>query len=163
MGIRGFLNKKDCSDFVETWPSKNGFIWKIPRGDTTEYGIMENPENAKKILDNFLKKNRIKLNKTEARIIPQGFSIPNNNFITLCGDSTGITKPWSGGGVIWGIKSANMLLDSSLDFNLYHQKIKKFKKKIFLYKLLTKAVYYTGSNAPWIIPKNTKIEPDFIF
>lgn len=162
IGMRGFCEKEDYSNFVETWPLKNGFIWKIPRGRVIEYGIMERPETSKKILDNFLKKNKIILKNLEARVIPIGVSTPKNDTITLCGDSTGITKPWSGGGVIWGIKNANILLDSFPNFRIYNKKIKRFKSKILLYSALTKIVYYTGSNFSKIIPKKIKIEPDFI-
>ena len=38
------------SNYVETWPTKSGFIWKIPRGGETEYGIMEKPAMAKNAL-----------------------------------------------------------------------------------------------------------------
>lgn len=162
VGMRGFLEKKDYSNFVETWPLKNGFIWKIPRGEVVEYGIMEKPEIAKKILDNFLKKNKIILKKLESRVIPAGISLPNNNFITLCGDSTGITKPWSGGGVIWGIKNANILLDSFPSFEDYNKKVRRIKGKMILYSALTKIVYYAGSNFSKVMPKKIKIEPDFI-
>lgn len=31
LAIQGFIVKEDRSDFVETWPVRNGFIWKIPR------------------------------------------------------------------------------------------------------------------------------------
>ena len=61
LGIRGFLNKKDDSDFVEIWPSKNGFIWKIPRRENIEYGIIEKPKVAKNLFDNFLKKEALSL------------------------------------------------------------------------------------------------------
>ncbi len=163
IGIRGFLNERNFSNTVETWPLKNGFIWKIPRGEKTEYGIMENPIIAKKRLDIFLKKNKIRLNNIEARVIPCGFSLSKNRSITLCGDSTGITKPWSGGGVIWGLKSADILINSFPNFETYYKKTKKyFKKKIFFYKLLTKAVYLSGTNIPFIIPKKNTIEPDFL-
>ena len=48
LGIQGFLAKEDCSSFVETWPTKFGFIWKIPRGNETEYGIIEKPKECQR-------------------------------------------------------------------------------------------------------------------
>lgn len=163
LGLKGTINEKDDSSCVETWPTKNGFIWKIPRGKEIEYGIMEKPREAKKMLDIFLKKNKINIKKIEARIIPRGISIPNTKTITLCGDATGITKPWSGGGVIWGLKSADMLASSFPDFNLYHKKMKRFFfPKVAFYNTLAKSVYFTGFNIPWIIPRTVKIEPDFL-
>ncbi|MDD2913123.1 MAG: FAD-dependent oxidoreductase [Candidatus Pacebacteria bacterium] len=163
VGIRGFLKEKDSSDFVETWPLREGFVWKIPRKEVIEYGIMEKPEIAKKALALFLKKDKINLEEIDARIIPCGFSIPKKGKVTLCGDAAGITKPWSGGGVIWGLKSADILVETFPDFELYHKRMRKFfKRKIAFYNLMTKSVYFAGENIPFLIPKTVKIEPDFL-
>ena len=110
IGIQGFINKEDFSEFVEVWPTKKGFIWKIPRGRKVEYGIIENSEKAKILFDRFLGERNIRLENFVSGFIPQGFKIPFNNRITLCGDAAGLTKPWSGGGVIWGLIAANLLL-----------------------------------------------------
>jgi len=40
LGIQGFISKKVDSNFVETWPTKSGFVWKIPRRKEIEYGII---------------------------------------------------------------------------------------------------------------------------
>ena len=164
LGIRGFLDKKDFADFVEVWPLKNGFIWKIPRKENTEYGIMEKPKIAEKIFNDFLKKRKIKLNNIGARIIPSDFKIQYNERMTLCGDSAGLTKPWSGGGVIWGLKSAELLIKNFPDFLSYNRKIKnKFIPRLMFYKGLTRVVYFAGFHIPWIIPRNIEIEPDFLY
>ena len=60
LGIQVFENKKDSSDFVETWPTSSGFLWKIPRGKETEYGIIEKVDKAKSIFDEFSEKIEIK-------------------------------------------------------------------------------------------------------
>jgi len=46
LAIQGFFSRSDSSaTFVEAWPHKQGgFIWKIPRGKKTEYGIISNPK-----------------------------------------------------------------------------------------------------------------------
>ncbi|MDD5416487.1 MAG: NAD(P)-binding protein, partial [Candidatus Aenigmarchaeota archaeon] len=50
-------NDKDKkSNIVETWPLKNGFAWKIPRGDKVEYGVMEDPKIAMRELKKIYKK-----------------------------------------------------------------------------------------------------------
>ncbi len=112
LGIQGFLKEKDYSNFVETWPIKSGFIWRIPRGEETEYGIIEKPKEARKIFEDFLNKNNIHLEKINSAIVSQGLIIPSNSKITLCGDAAGLAKPWSGGGVIWGLTAANILLNN---------------------------------------------------
>ncbi|MDO8663612.1 MAG: NAD(P)-binding protein, partial [Candidatus Wildermuthbacteria bacterium] len=98
------------SSVVEAWPTQNGFIWKIPRGRNVEWGIMERPDSANKIFYDFLAKNNIRLENQQAWLIPQGLVIPRNDEITLIGDAAGLTKPWSGGGVIWGLTAADILL-----------------------------------------------------
>jgi len=96
-------------------------------------------------------------------LIPQGLMIPESEKITLCGDAAGLTKPWSGGGVIWGLTSAEILLKNFPDFLKYQKEMKKtFLPKIIFSKIATKIVYLLGFNFPWILPKNVKIESDFL-
>jgi len=180
----GILNYKSTpyqsgGGFVETWPTNNGFIWKIPRGKegdeakasssrfatarVIEYGIIEKPGEAKKLLDNFLKEKNIQLESLNSALIPQGLIIPENSKITLCGDSAGLTKPWSGGGVVWSLIAADILLKNFPDFSKYQKEIKKFfLPKIIFSKMAKNLVYFFGFNFPWIFPKEIKIEGDFL-
>jgi electron-transferring-flavoprotein dehydrogenase len=163
LGIRGIEKRENFGNFVETWPTKNGFFWKIPRGKETEWGIMEEPKFAKEIFENFLKRQNLKLEKIESAIIPQGFIIPKNERITLCGDAAGLTKPWSGGGVIWGLVSANLLLKNFPDFLRYQKEMRKFFFLNFSFsKLAKKLVYFLGFNFPILLPKSSKIDGDLI-
>jgi len=163
-GIQGFLPLEDHSDCVETWPVAKGFIWKIPRGKETEYGIISSPREAKGILDDFLARSRIALGRTKAALIPQGFSIPkNSSTVTLCGDAAGLTKPWSGGGVVWGLLAADLLLKNFPDFLKYEKEAGRFfLGKIVFSEIATSAVYFFGSRVPWLFPKNVKIQGDFL-
>jgi flavin-dependent dehydrogenase len=163
LGIRGIEKRENFENFVETWPTKNGFFWKIPRGKETEWGIMEEPKFAREVFENFLKRQNLKLEKIESAIIPQGFIISKNEKIALCGDAIGLTKPWSGGGVIWGLMAANLLLKNFPDFLEYQKEIKKFFFLNFSFsKLAKKLVYFLGFNFPIFLPKNSKIDGDFI-
>jgi len=163
LGILGFLDKPYSESYVETWPCKNGFIWKIPRGKETEYGILAKPKDAKLILDEFLNKNNIVLKRIESKIVPQGLIIPSNPLITLCGDAAGLTKPWSGGGVIWGLTAAEILLKTFPDFLKYKKMMRKFFiPKIILSKIVVKSVYFLGFKIPWLLPKKTRMESDFL-
>jgi len=163
-GIQGFLPKEDFSNCVETWPIDQGFIWKIPRGKETEYGIISNPRKAKDILDDFLAKNRISLGKTKAAVIPQGFLMSEKSqTVALCGDAAGLTKPWSGGGVVWGLIATELLLKDFPDFLKYQKEAKRFfLPRIIFSKIATSIVYFFGFNVPWLLPKNVKIQGDFL-
>lgn len=162
MGIIGFALQTDNSSFVETWPSKNGFLWKIPRGGETEYGIMEEPKQAKKIFQEFIKKNNLRLEAVKSAVIGQGLAIPSNSRITLCGEAAGLTKPWSGGGIIWGLTAADLLLKNFPDFLKYNKEVKRFfLPQIILSKMAKKIVYFLGFNSPWFLPGEFKIDGDF--
>jgi len=166
LGILGFTETRvsdSSSNYVETWPCKNGFIWKIPRGKETEYGILAKPKEAKIILDEFLNKNNIVLKRIESKIVPQGFIIPSNSLITLCGDAAGLTKPWSGGGVIWGLSAGKILLKTFPDFLKYKKEMRRFfVPKIILSKTAVKLVYFLGFKMPWLLLKKTRMESDFL-
>jgi len=163
IGIQGFVDKEDFSDFVEIWATKNGFIWKIPRGERIEYGIIENVREAKPLFDQFLEKNNIQVKEIISAFIPQGFKLSSNDKITLCGDAAGLTKPWSGGGVIWGLIAADILLKNFPNLVKYKVSLERFFVfRIFLLKIVTKIVYFIGFYFSFLIPKRVKIENDFL-
>lgn len=168
LGIQGFVPAPTPkfgvgANFVETWPTKNGFLWKIPRGEEIEYGIIEKPKEAKEIFEEFLKKQDIVIEKLNSALIPQGLILPKNQKITLCGDAAGLTKPWSGGGVIWSLVAANILLKNFPDFLKYKKEVKKiFLPEITFSKILKRLVYFFGFNFPKILPKENKIKGDFL-
>lgn len=152
-------------DYVETWPlKKGGFIWKIPRGENIEYGVMAPQNIAKKEFDKFLKDKNIFLQDIKAKLIPQKFFLPKNKHIALAGDAAGLTKPWSGGGVIWQLTLADILIDTFPNFLNYRKKANKFfVSEIFFSKIMVIIVYFLGFNCPWLLPNNKKIKSDFLF
>ncbi len=164
---QGIFFRIPCQDFssqVETWPLKSGFLWKIPRGEETEYGGIGRIGLIEKGFEEFCQKQKRNLLKTELKtsLIPQGLIVPETKNITLCGDSMGLTKPWSGGGIIWGLKAADILLKHFPDFNKYHREVKRFfALKIVKGKLLNSLVYFLGNNFPFILPKKIKWDNDF--
>ena len=60
--------ERNESDVVDVWPSKNGFAWKIPRGETTEYGVMSDVDRAKEISEMIFYKNPLKIFKLEGKV-----------------------------------------------------------------------------------------------
>jgi flavin-dependent dehydrogenase len=163
LGILGFTDEEFDSNYVETWPCPDGFIWKIPRKTKTEYGIIAGAGEAKTIFEKFLKRNNIILKRIQARIIPQGLITPLSDSITVCGDAAGLTKPWSGGGVVWGLTAADILLKSFPDFLKYRRAMRKFfLPLIFLSKAAVKTIYFTGFKIPFLLPKRVKMESDFL-
>lgn len=163
LGIQGFLLKSEKRNWVETWPTKNGFFWKIPRGKEVEYGIIEDPKVAKKMFEEFTKKLNLKLENIKSALIPKDLSLPKNQKITLCGDALGLVKPWSGGGVIWGLIGSEILIKNFPDFLKYEKEIRQFfLKQIIFGKLVKKLVYFLGFNFPKLLPSFVKIDGDFL-
>ena len=163
-GIQFFTDEKNSDGFVDTWPTANGFFWKIPRGNQTEYGIMEEQKDAKLLLDEHCERLGVKITELQAWPIPLGLVVSNNPQVTLCGgDSCGLTKPWSGGGVIWSLTAANILLKNFPDFEKYHKELKSFFGwQLFKTKTINKLGYLLGNYAPWLLPKEREIDSDFI-
>lgn len=163
-GLQFFVEEKNNSDFVDTWPTANGFFWKIPRGDRVEYGIMEEQTEAKKLLDEFCEKVNVKITDLQAWPIPYGFSVPQKGNATICGgDAAGLTKFWSGGGVIWSLTAANILLRNFPNFENYYVDLKRFFVPVkWKTEIVTKLGYFIGNNLPWVLPKEREIDSDFI-
>ncbi|MBU3896251.1 NAD(P)-binding protein [Patescibacteria group bacterium] len=163
LGIQGFCHEKG-EGLIQAIPCENGFIWRIPRKDNVEYGIIANANQAHTIFATFIKKNDIRIKDVRAKIIPQGFCIPKKKRITLCGDAAGLTKPWSGGGVIWGLKAADILLKKFPDFKKYRREAELFfKPKIIISKLAIKLAMFLADKAPWLLPAEVNIESDYLF
>lgn len=163
LGIQGFTLEKNNDNFVDAWPTKYGFLWKIPRGDEVEWGILEKPVGARKTFDRFLAEKNVKISNIKSTLVPQGLVLPKSEKITLCGDASGMTKPWSGGGVAWNLTGANLLLKNFPDLLKFRNDARMFfLPKIILSKTGTKMIYLLGFGAPWILPKNWRIESDFL-
>lgn len=163
LGIQGFMVGNNLRDSIEAWPVKDGFVWKIPRRNMSEYGIISCLADAKKIFDDFCQKNNLRLEDKKSALIPQGLILPETGKITLCGDAAGLTKPWSGGGVIWGLMTVDILLKNFPDFLKYKKAVENFfSTKILFSKIVTRLVYFLGFKIPWFLPKEFKIEGDFL-
>ena len=163
LGIQGFEKKSDNSGLVETWPTKNGFLWRIPRGETVEWGIMEKPEISRVLFDKFITDKNIAIKDIRSAVIPQGLVLPPNEKVTLCGDASGLTKPWSGGGVIWGLAQAGLLLKYFPDFLEYRKAARQiFGPKIALGNFAKNAAYFLGNRLPYLLPGKFLIDSDYL-
>lgn len=151
LGMRKLIPQTNISPGIETRALPGGFSWKIPRGYEIEYGAAVPPGGIKTS------------EYADFALIPQGLVIPKNEKITLCGDAAGLTKPWSGGGVVWGLTAAQILLKDFPDLIKYQNKTKRFfLPQIFFSKTALRLVYFLGFYLPWILPKRVKMDGDFL-
>ena len=169
LGIQAFqaLKKEDLSKgIVEVWPVERGFCWKIPRKEQLEYGAMGGIDSVSAYFGKFCEEQSIrsKLYLTKTALIPQGLVLPDSENVTLCGDAAGLTKPWSGGGIIWGLKAADILLKNFPSFKKYTREAGRFfsfkmKKGI----LISRLVHSFGERVPFLLPSEVSRDNDFPF
>ena len=113
-GLILYEDAEDRSDRVEMWFDrklvKDGFLWRIPRGSQTEYGGMGSNLSFP-ILDKFFGTGKKRIAGRRASPIPVGIVKTYADRVLLAGDSACQTKPWSGGGITYGLLSAKAASD----------------------------------------------------
>lgn len=101
-GLIALVKERDYGDFVEIWFDKklsDGFLWRIPRGRAVEYGGLGSGLKFR-VLEKFF---GLEVYERRAGAIPIGPGKSYSERVLLIGDAAGQTKPWSGGGVIYGL------------------------------------------------------------
>ena len=152
VGIQYFIEEKNNIFDIEVWPfigKQKGFIWQIPFQNGIEYGIIGSPQDSFKILYNFLKKKGIKpqIQNFRSALIPNQIFIPKSAYVTTCGDAAGFTTPTSGGGIIWGMKAVEFLVNAFPDFSRYRKEaLQFFLPKFYLGRIGKEIAYYFGFN-----------------
>ena len=115
-GVLAFDSTPDPADFVDVHLTvPRFFAWRIPRGPAgVEYGLAAPPDaNVGSHFDAFVEGYDVEIGERCAGAIPirpparitsrRGF---------LIGDAAGQTKPFTGGGIIYGMTAADIAVDS---------------------------------------------------
>lgn len=114
-GLIAITKEKDSSGLVELWFDKelldDGFFWKIPRGESVEYGMLSKDADFAKLEKFFTSKLKGKSYERRAGMIPIGIQKTYFPRTLLVGDSACQVKPWSGGGVVYGMICAGIASD----------------------------------------------------
>lgn len=115
-GVLGFTDRADAGDFVDvhlTVPSF--FAWRIPRGDAgVEYGLAAPPgTDVPARFDRFVTEYAVTVDDRCSGAIPIG---PPERVTArrtfLLGDAAGQTKPFTGGGIRYGLRAADHAADT---------------------------------------------------
>jgi len=156
MGVQWCLNQKNYSKTTETFLRKNGFAWRIPRGEKIECGFFGDSDERGDDMKGAL------IPVPGFPFINAGLIFSNKDNVALCRDAMGLTKPWSGGGIIWGLYSADMLVKNFPNFKKYKKEvIGFFWWKILIGKILNNLVHFLGVYFPYVIPKKIYYDNDF--
>ena len=110
-GVLGFSEEDDDGDFVDVHlTAPRFFAWRIPRADAgVEYGLAVPPgENARERYDEFVAGYGVETVEFCSGAIPIGppSSVTGERSF-LVGDAAGQTKPFTGGGILYGMRSAD--------------------------------------------------------
>lgn len=110
-GVLGFTGERDDGDFVDVHLTIPGFFaWRIPRGHAgVEYGLAVRPgDDAPSRFEDFLAAYGVAVDRRCSGAIPLGTpprTIGPRGF--LLGDAAGQTKPFTGGGILYGLRAAD--------------------------------------------------------
>jgi digeranylgeranylglycerophospholipid reductase len=172
-GIFTYVNKEDWSNFVDIYFSKviapKFFAWRVPRGKEIEYGLATDIRyNTKKYFLKFLKKFSVKSNKIYSGLIP--INPPNvihKGRVFLCGDAAAQVKPYTGGGVLYGLtcaKIASQIIDPNhpRTINLYERMWRKKLSKEIKVGMWIKRAYSFSSFSQKILLRFIEKKSQFI-
>jgi len=164
LGIYTRIKKKSTKNSIDVYPLKNGISWVIPRKDEVEYGVYEKVEIAKNEFDNFCKGMKIKPKGVYSQLIPSRLTRMHKDRVALVGDAVGLTKPWSYGGIIWGLIADNILIRTFPNFAKYEEGVRDyFEPKIFYSKIALFTAKNLGNKLSFFAPKEIWFDGDWIF
>lgn len=109
-GVFCYTDERDERDFVELWfDIPKFFAWRIPRGASVEYGLAVEKGSAKYYFEKLLKEQGVRPTAFHAGLIPYGL-LPrvSKGRVFLCGDAASQVKPFTGGGIVYGMTCAKI-------------------------------------------------------
>jgi geranylgeranyl reductase family protein len=115
-GVLGFDPGPDHDDFVDVHLTvPRFFAWRIPRGDAgVEYGLAVAPgEDAGGRFEAFVDEYGADIDRRCSGAIPIGppdRTVGKRSF--LVGDAAGQTKPFTGGGILYGMRAADVAAET---------------------------------------------------
>lgn len=108
-GAIAYFDEPDSGQFVDVFYdnkySPDFFAWRIPRGESVEYGVASKKDHIG-LLRKFLKSQNRSLQKYYAHPMVSGVQETAGERLILVGDAAAQVKPFSGGGIIYGLLCA---------------------------------------------------------
>ncbi len=109
-GVLAFTDESDGGDFVDVYLDVPEFFgWRIPRGDSVEYGVACS-RGAREVFDGLFDVEPTDLCAGWIPIGPPSSTVSDRVF--LVGDSAAQTKPYTGGGIVYGMRAADVAAEA---------------------------------------------------
>ena len=115
-GVLAFTDESDVSDYVDVHlTAPRFFAWRIPRGDAgVEYGLAAPPgKEVNELFEKLTAAYGVETDRFCSGAIPIG---PPDSVTTrrvfLLGDAAAQTKPFTGGGILYGMTAADRAVDA---------------------------------------------------
>ncbi|PSQ07801.1 electron transfer flavoprotein [Halobacteriales archaeon QS_6_71_20] len=115
-GVLAFTDERDHGDYVDVHlTAPRFFAWRIPRGDAgVEYGLAAPPGNeVNELFARLTDEYDVETDRFCSGAIPIGppeRTVANRGF--LLGDAAAQTKPFTGGGILYGMRAADVAAET---------------------------------------------------
>lgn len=116
VGMMAFTGEADGQDFVDVHLDVPGFFaWRIPRGHDVEYGVaVDRERDVEQYFEEYMAE--------QAPTVPEqrhAATIPmhppdtvTRDGVFLVGDAAGQTKPFTGGGIVYGLRAGTIAAET---------------------------------------------------
>jgi len=113
IGVQAVVRKKN-NNAVDFYPFKQGFGWAVPQDKNTLRVGVASQANPKEQFEKLLKKYPGKILEKQGGLIPlfDSWTVFSKEKTYLIGDAAGFVKATTGGGIIPGLRSAEILAKS---------------------------------------------------
>ena len=140
--VEGNFNKNQYKAFFGSEYSPGMFSWIVPESDQIARVGLVAKKDAKKYFDLLMKKYDFKIKEMQAGLIPlyhprQKLKLDN---CYLLGDASGFVKATSFGGIIPGMKQAQILADCINFRKNYDKETKKLRQRLWLHLKVRKVM-----------------------
>jgi len=148
--VKGNFNSQEYQTFFGKESCPDLFAWIVPESDKLARVGLASTKNLRSYFDNFIKKNNFQVQELQSGIIPiyhPQQKLKHGNCYLL-GDAAGFVKATTLGGIIPGMKQAEILADCLNNHKNYSQKIKPLTRKLRMH-LHLRNVFNKFSDQDW--------------
>jgi digeranylgeranylglycerophospholipid reductase len=148
--VEGNFNSEDYQVYFGKDVCPGFFAWIVPESATTARVGLAGKRNTKYYFDKFMRENGFSVKEMQAGTIPifhPGQKLSQDNCYLL-GDAAGYVKATTLGGLVPGLKQAEILVNCIVKGKDYGKEIKPLRRKMMLHKRMSE-VFEKMSDGDW--------------